>query len=404
MTYFPTIQISGFSEGQTIDSFNRLRVSNPFTLFDSKQINGNVLENILFTTKSVNNASSSYFTNRASQIMTVAAVSGSRYLRQTRRYMDYQPGKGLTIMKTFILGTGSAGVVKRTGYFDDNNGIFLEQSGTNLNMVIRSFVSGVVSENRVSQSQWSNYKFDGSQGEAPLDPTKGQQFLIDFQWLGVGKVVTGFVQSGTFLPGNIFRHSNIASSVYMSSPNLPVREEIINYNSVSNNSMEVICSSVQSDAGFELTGFTRTVDRGVSAKSVLANQVKPLLTIKLTSGSQGAMVSPTDFTFFCTTADNYRWSVWLNPVLSGSDGPVWNTVSASIVQYDITRDATIVGGVQLDSGYSGNSTNVKVSVDINNALNYTLGYNADGVSDELVLAVQPLTNASFLCAFGWDES
>jgi len=404
MTYFPNITIKNFADSTNLDGFGRLKVSNPYTQFDAKQISGNPLDAILFVSKSVSNASASYSSNRASTTISVVATSGSRYIRQSRKRMNYQPGKGLTIIETFVFGTGSTGIIKRIGYFDDNNGIFFEQSASNINMVLRSSVTGVPVETRVSQSAWSTNKFDGANPAVyAFDPTKAQIFNMDIQWLGTGRVRTGFFQSGSLYTAHEFSNAG-QTSTYMSTPNLPVRMEIENYTNTSANSMELICAGVQTDAGNETAGFQRAADRSTSTKTIVTGAFKPVLSIKLTSGSN-QIVIPTSFSFYCTTADIFKWAVLLNPTYSSTDSPAWQTVTSSCVQYDITRDGTVAGGIVIDSGYGtgGGSNAARVVSDtaINSSL--VLGATVDGVSDEIVLAVQPLTTLNMLAHINWNE-
>ena len=79
------------------DAFGRLRVSNPFTLFDSfhrYQDNGKVNEFVS------GNASSAHDSNAGSIIMTVGTASGDRIYRESSRVFAYQPGKSLLILQT----------------------------------------------------------------------------------------------------------------------------------------------------------------------------------------------------------------------------------------------------------------------------------------------------------------
>jgi len=407
MTYFPFITIKGFSDSVNLDAFGKLRTSVPFVQFDAKKIAGLVTDSFFIVTKSLNSASSSFNTNRASTTLYVAAVSGSRNVRQSRKRMYYQPGKGLVIGKTFLFGTGSVGVVKRTGYFDDLNGIFLEQSGSDINLVVRSSVTGVPVDTKVSQSAWNINKFDGSNPLLPVfDPTKSQGLYIDLQWSGGGgRIRTGFQVSGGLALAHQFLNTG-TTPINISNPNLPSRTEIENYSNTSANSIETFTVVVQTDGGLDPIGSQRSVDRGTQTKSVTSGSFKPILSIKLTSGSQGQVVTPSNYSFFCTTSDVFKWAVILNPIYSTVDSPSWQIVSGSNVQYDVSRDGSIVGGYVLDSGYgSGGSANGsgRITSDVATTLNYNIGFSVDGISDEIVLAVNPLTTLSILGQIGWNE-
>lgn len=383
-------------------------------MFDSKQIDGNHLEPIFFVTSGTMNGTASFNTHTSTTTIQVTAESGSRFVRQSRKRMDYQAGKGLSIVQTFIFGTGSAGVIKRVGYFDELNGIFLEQSGSDINMVLRTDTSGQPIETRVSQSVWSRHRFNSSEdvngaGIATFNEQTTQIFSIDFQWLGSGRVRTFLDQGGNKIDAHFFDNANIETKPYMRSPNLPTRTEIENYTGTANNSqsMQVICAAVIAEADYQRTGFIRTVDRGTTTKTVAAKTIAPLLTIKLVSGSHSSHIIPVNIETFVTTADNYRWCLYLNPIYTGADTPSWNVPSgsASSVTYDFVRTGSIIGGILLASGYGGGAagtSNEFISADI--ITNLALGFTVDGVSDELTLAVEPLSNASFLAALRWQET
>ena len=57
----------------------------------------------------------------------------------------------------------------------------------------------------------------------PLDLTKSQIFVIDYEWLGVGRVRFGFVFAGAIVYCHDAVFANTVGSVYMSTPNNPLR-------------------------------------------------------------------------------------------------------------------------------------------------------------------------------------
>lgn len=53
--------------------------------------------------------------------------------------------------------------MKRTGYFDDSNGIYLELNGSNIiSFNIRNSAFGSITENRIAQSNWNVDRLDGT--------------------------------------------------------------------------------------------------------------------------------------------------------------------------------------------------------------------------------------------------
>lgn len=123
-----------------LDAFNRLRVSLPYTLFE-----GDILDDenpLAWQTLTANGGTATYVLNTSSVTLTADGTNGSRVVRQTRRYLPYQPGKSMAILMTGVLceGTPQANGRTRFGIFDDaadksvgtlnGNGLFFELNGT----------------------------------------------------------------------------------------------------------------------------------------------------------------------------------------------------------------------------------------------------------------------------------
>ena len=268
------------------DSFARLRTSLPFTIGDYTHlynINPEFL-NITFGT----GATVLYNTNKTSVSVVSGTGTTSYAIHQTRKYHNYFPGKSQLILNSFVLGSGTTNVTKKIGYFDNRNGIYLEQIGSTLNLVIRTDVTGTVQERRVPQSEWNLDKCDGSGPSGfNLDPTKTQLAYITFQWLGVGSVECGFEYNRTTIPAHRFNHTNVFDTVYIRTPALPIRSEVINSGTVSTgNSMEHICSTVISEGGHENAGEDWAVNTS-TLKSIGVGLTSPILAIRLKNSFYG---------------------------------------------------------------------------------------------------------------------
>lgn len=256
-------------DGFQTDAFGRLRVSELFTLGDYKHL-FNLDPNFLDQKDFGGNVS--YAQSRACATLTTNSSPSSNVIHQTKFYHHYQPGKSQYILTSFNFGYAQANVTKRTGYFDDRDGIYFEQVGGstsngtnngNLSFVIRSFTNGVSADEsdvgtykrRVPQSEWNVDKCDGT-GKSGfyIDMSKTQLAFIDFQWLGVGTVRTGFVHDGEVIVAHEYHHSNVLANVYISNPNLPVRCEMRNTGTTTGGSMDQICSTVASEGGYVESG------------------------------------------------------------------------------------------------------------------------------------------------------
>ena len=274
--------ISGNLE-TNVDAFGRLRVTDTYTLADYKHL---YAIDFNFIDHFVSGGSTTFNPNRASVTLATSASAASRTVHQTKMYHNYMPGKSQYIMSSFRFGAAEPDVIKRTGYFDDYNGIFFEQDQTgSLQFVIRSSTlgTGSIQEERAKQESWNvNTLLDG---DVVLDITKAQLFWIDFQWLSIGRVRCGFVINGVNILCHAFDHSNKVDGAYMASPNLPVRCEIRN-TTTATGSMEQICATVMSEGGYEESG-TTFAHTSVALRQLTANQSAMIFAIRLKNSYNG---------------------------------------------------------------------------------------------------------------------
>jgi hypothetical protein len=268
------------------DAFGRLRVSETFTLGDYRHSYS--IDPEFINVKAGSASTVVYSFDRSCADLVVGTGSSDYFIHQTRRYHHYLPGKSQLIFSSFNFGAAKTNVIKRTGYFDDENGIFFEQdsSGT-LNFVIRSSVSGILSERKVPQSQWNKDTFDGNGPSGyNLDITKTQLSIIDFEWLGVGGVRCGFSINKENIVAHEFYNSNQLNTVYMATPVLPVRCEIRNNGQVSGiSSFSQICASVMSEGGYTESG--REWSHSTPLRNIGIGSSLPVLALRLKNLFQG---------------------------------------------------------------------------------------------------------------------
>ncbi len=381
--------------GTNTDAFGRLRVSQPYTLFDSQQ---RYAPDNQFDTSTVNGASTSFLTNESSVLMSVDSTTNSQAVRQTFRSMSYQPGKGLLVLATFAMNTPTANIRQRVGYFNTQNGVFFQANGTTLSMVMRSDslpTPGTPSDVRtVNQANWNGDKLDGTGASGiTLDPSKTQIFWCDFEWLGVGSVRTGFVINGQYIVCHTFNNANDIGSVYMTTAILPVRYEITNLSNATTASMKQICSTVISEGGYEQYSPSHLARRTTKLSNIQLT-FKPVVSIRLASTALGAVVLPGRMQLIPITSQNYEIGLFFNSTLTGAS---WSAV-ASDANVEMDTSATAMTGgtlVQTDYVSSSGSGGTQPLVDpagYNWALQ--LGVSLAGASDVLTLAIRTVDSAT----------
>lgn len=344
--------------GTLTDAFGRLRVSEPLTLFDSQH---RYQDNGKWSTANNSNSSVSHVSHESTIHMTVGTANNDYVYRETTKVFAYQPGKSLLIMNTFAMDTPKANLVQRLGYFGTDNGIFLENDGTNNYLVLRSNSSGTITETKVIQSDWNIDKFDGTgystqsggtEHSTGIDVTKTNIFWTDIEWLGVGDVRCGFVVDGKLVTAHIFHNDNTRTVPYMTTACLPVRYEIKNTGVTSSNStLKQICSTVVSEGGYALTGKQRSASGLITVpKDIpLAGTFTPIISIRLKTDRLDAIVVP-NFVAFMGLTNNatYRYKIVVGGTLTNAS---WNSASTtSSVEWD-TAATSIAGGEDVKIGF-----------------------------------------------------
>lgn len=341
----------------SLDVFARQRVSSPFTLGDYKHIYG-IDDN--FLTYAQNGGAVAYQANQACARLSTSSNSASRIVHQSKFYHHYMPGKSQLILSSFNFYSATANVRKRTGYFDDNNGIFLEQDGDGtLSFNIRTYVSGAAVDTKIPQSAWNHDKCDGTGGSGwSIDITKTQLVAIDFQWLGVGRVRCGFVHKEKLIVAHEFYNSDVLSTVYMSTPNLPIRCELLNYGTTTGAYMDQICSTVISEGGYLEAG-QDWAQTSPSLRSIAAGATLPVLAIRLGTTFKSytnRIIARAQNLSLISSGSTIEYKLIKVGSVSELTGGTWVDVHTnSGVQYNATATAYTDGSV-LDAGYVSAST------------------------------------------------
>lgn len=380
------------------DAFGRIRMSEVQSLFDSKQSVHNDSE--IWDALTVS-GSQTFSPATASTTLNVSGV-GAYSIRQTFQRMNYTPAKSQLIFLTATNMNPVANVVKRVGYYNSNftapynselDGIWFEASGTSMYCKVGNL--GV--EESASQANWNIDKLDGNgpSGKTVTDWSLNQIYFMDFEWLGVGTVRFGVAIDEQLVYVHAFRHANVTTGVYMSSPNHSVRYEVRSNGPSA--SLVHICSSVGSEAGSEPRTVQRAIDNGTggvtgpSAGTVwapLGIRLDPTVT---NAGGINVVLESTEM-MTSTANANGGWSLLLNPTIAGT--PTWQTIpNFSGVQFFIGSNAnTITGGTKIVGGLYSSST--RATTQTSDSLT-RIGIGISGVSQTLILSnFNTINNAS----------
>ena len=357
----------GVPSSYAYDAFGRIRVSNPYTLFDSSN---RYADNGKFATATTGTATATFNANEGLIDLDVGTASGDEVLRESQVVFAYQPGKSLLIMNSFTFDTAKTNLRQRVGYFGSDNGFYLEQNDSTISLVKRSKVTGSVVNTEVTQANFNTDKLDGTGPSGfTLDLTTSQLMFMDVEWLGVGSVRLGFVIEGQFIIAHRFDWANQSTNTgtYITTASLPIRYEITNTGTVASASqLKQICSTVISEGGYEMNGLQGVAGTPINSAYTLstAGVFYPLVSIRLKSARLDAVALMSAMSTI-GTGNNiyYNWKIARGGSITGGTWVSGGTDSA--VEYNITGTAfTSTGSVDLASGYNVSSNQGGGSTDL----------------------------------------
>lgn len=343
------------ADGAYLDAFSRLRTSEAVTIFDNQfEYDTSPL---LWEYTTVGGGTATHLPNESSVRLRVSTGATDSVIAQTRGYHRYQPSKSQMIVMTGVLGAGATNVRRRIGLYDNNNGIFCQLSEGNLSFVLRSFATGSSVDTSVGQASWNLDKLDGSGPSGiTIDPSKSQIFVLDLQWLGVGRVRCGFYMNGKIIYAHEFLNSNKVSTVYMTTANLPLRYEISNLAvTTTTHDLIAICQSVISEQGVEFERSNQfSASNGTTSIAVTTRRailsVRPAATFN--SIVNRGRIAPM-LTEILATTNAAFFEIVYNPTFTGT--PTWTAANASsIVEYSVHGDAAagaFTAGLVVQSGF-----------------------------------------------------
>lgn len=375
---------SSLGDTASIDAFSRLRVSTIEALEDSKQIFDNLP--FVFDTFLSGATTSTWVSGDACTILATASA-GDFGIRQTFEHFNYSPGKSQLIFCSGVF-SSQTNIIKRVGYFtsgviapfNDLEGYYFENNSGTLSFNIAN-PNGTASSQNITRTNWNVDKLDGTGPSGiTLDISKTQIIVIDFEWLGVGRVRMGFVIDGKIYYCHYFNNANNLSNVYLRMPNLPIRYEI-RQTGPGSGSLTHICASVNSENSGLGIGSPLAISTGYAATTFTKNQNNVLFAVKPTL--KGSNISIDALNILTDSNINIRYEVVINPTFSSplSFSPI---LSGALLSASGNGSITSSGGYPIYVGYTNQtgSSLVTVPADV-----LRFGFKIDGTADTLAINV-----------------
>lgn len=389
------------------DAFGRLRISTPETLISISYANGS--HDLLHNAITSDGGSIAYNSSSSSVRLSVPTTSGASAIRATRRYVRYNPGRSYLFTFALNVGAKKANVRKRWGAFDDLNGCFFEDNGTNLCVVVRTNASGSAVDTAIPQSSWNIDKLDGT-GESgiTLDQTKHQLWVIDHIWHDAGPVRFGVHINGEIRYVHEIVSGNVSTSHFVRSPIFPLRYEIVNTGTAaSDTSIDCACVTATIENGHSdlVSTYSFSGSNGTKAKIVSKNVYTPLLSIRPKLTLNGNIfrgpVFPESLDV-ATAAAFLHIQLVLSPTLTGASFASVNASSG--VEIDTSATASS-GGTVLYETYATSGSG-KASAFIGAAIDqFVLGLDIAGNTADIltVQARATVNNQATYASLKWKE-
>jgi hypothetical protein len=348
--------------GPAVGAFGGLRVSQTFTI--GAFTFANSPNSLLFSSLLTTGGTVTHVPASAAIRLRTTTASGSRAIYQGRRYYRYSPGDSHRFTIAAPIGAAKTNVTKRVGLFDALDGLFLEQTGTEVAFVVRSSTSGSAVDTRVIQANWNVDKFDGTGPSGiTINLAFHNIFFVDYSWHGAGRARFGFFVNGQILYAHNSQGGNTQALPWTRTPLFPFRFEITNTGTTASaTNLDVVAchfSKESSDPIFVSNAFSSS---SLRANTTGTSTLKPLLSIRAKLLFSGITNRIPAFPTYAQvqTSSPLLCQVLLNPTLTG--GSWVSADGASTVEFN--RDATaLTGGSIITEFYIDKDSNERVLLD-----------------------------------------
>ena len=381
---------------------NRFKVSPYQTSFFNTFQYG--LETDVWDTNTTGTASAVHNPDASNVTMSVGSTAGDRVIRQTRQVMRYIPGRVSLVSFAIRLETPVAGVRRRFGIFDGNNGAYFEDDGGTYSCVLRSNVTGTPVETRVTRDNWNGDKLDGNgYSQITADPEAVQMINIEYEWYGAGQVIFSYTIDGETHAIHKFNTANRLNNVWCSTPFLPIRVEIENVTGAAGTHYIYQGSNSLTQEGEpEKLGTLISYSNPITGTTLpSANTFYPVISLRLKAGALAGIVLPRSLQVATNDNTNVFWRLVENPTLTGG---TWidHPNPDAITQVNTTATATTGGEVILSGFTVGGGANL---IELDDKAALQIGRSSLGtVSDIYTLeCAAPNTNKKALAVINWLE-
>jgi hypothetical protein len=341
-------------------AFGEQEVTNPTPIVQVDfiyNINTDMIDTNLTGTGSVTQA------NAMAVVATGASASSSAELL-TKRYIKYRPGQGCHIRGTALFTSGVAGSIQLFGAGDSVDGLFFGYNGTSFGILHRNDSVNTW----IPQASWNGDLMDGSgDGANPsgqtLDPTKGNVFEIQFQWLGFGAIryAVEDAVTGNFITVHTIEYANNYTKPSLGNPSFPICWFVENTSNTSDVVVKGASCAGEVEGEIRYLGPTNSIS---NTKTGVGTSFTNIITIR----NKSTFVSQTNRTpinilKYGVAVDGTKNCVFeliKNTTLGGTPSYTDISTNTSVIEYD-TAGTTITGGSIIDDAVLTKNGSLKES-------------------------------------------
>lgn len=243
-------------------------------------VHGQFVYNVNTVLHKVTEASSGTVTQGTSMaVLTTSTNTAGSAILESKAAGSYDPGVGLMVRFTALFTAGKASSTQYLGFLDLNDGFGFGYNGTAFGILHRQGGS----DTWIPQASWNGADiFDGNGATGvTLDPTKGNVFAIQVQYLGFG-TIRFFIENpntGEFHVVHTLRYPNANVRPHINQASLPLFARVLNAGNDTSLVMKIGSWSIAAEIA---NGSTEHVIRGATAGSKTLNTATqtPILSLR----------------------------------------------------------------------------------------------------------------------------
>lgn len=275
------------------------------------------------------------------------AATSSQGQMLSNESVEYNPGQGVDVRWTALFDTPVAGNQQYIGVGDSQDSFFVGYDEITFGILYRN--DSV--DTWIPQSTWNHDKMDGT-GESgeTLDPSKGNVFRCQYQWLGFGNITFYIESSETeeFILIHHIHYPNNNTAPSLAIPNLPMCATSVN----TTNNTDIVLKSASMGAFIQGLDTSASHTRNAISNTKAVTTELNVLTIQnrttFASKTNKVRIQPDFLSIAADGTKNVTINVYLNTTLGGTPAFTNISTNTSVAAFDIAG-TTVTGGILIAS-------------------------------------------------------